>query len=290
MNSVPEIDRRRRFFHPLGWHLGLLGALGLALGLSCTAFAYEVWIFDQSDTGAERGGFLHIYDGAKLAVDPSGAKPTMTIDFAGEINTFCEKATQKPVRRPHMVFFTKDQSHGVLSFLSGQVLIMDAETKKPVACVSTGKNVHAAWPTQDQKMILAANIPEKKFIRIWSDYQARTFSYDQSKDVLDLGALEGGEQPDNAPICPITESTSRYAFVTLRGGGLFVVDVAATPMKVVASLTNVVIHPAGCGGYEAGGTMYLNSGGGWPVAPLSYDVYALDISKLPDTVSAKLLS
>jgi hypothetical protein len=36
--------------------------------------------------------------------------------------------------------------------------------------------------------------------------------------------------------------------------------------------------------------MYINSGGGWPVAPLSYDVYALDLSKLPGAVSAKLIS
>ena len=131
-----------------------------------------------------------------------------------------------------------------------------------------GKSVHAAWPPPKDKMALAANTAEKKLIRIWTDYTAHKFAFDSEKDVLNLGAMENGERPDNAPICPITESTSTYALVTVRGGGLLVADVAASPMKVVATLDNNEIHPAGCGGIEAGGTMYINSGGGWPIAPL----------------------
>ena len=252
--------------------------------------AYEVWLTDQSDTGKESGGFLYIYDGAQLAANPSSAKPSQTIDFSGEIGTFCEEATKKAVRRPHMLFFNAGQDHAIISFLSGQVLFMDAATKKPDACLSMGKNVHAAWPTPDQKMAIAANIAEKKFIRIWTDYAAHKFTFDPEKDVINLGAMEGGERPDTSPICPITESSSRYAFVTLRGGGLIVVDVTATPMAVVATLNNNQIHPAGCGGIQAGDTLYINSGGGWPVAPLSYDVYAIDMSNLPKSVSAKLVS
>lgn len=260
------------------------------IGLIPSADAYEVWLTDQSDTAKESGGFLYIYDGAALAANPAAAKPTTTINFAGEINKFCEDATKKAVRRPHMLFFTKDQTHVIISFLSGQVLIMDAVTKKPEACLSMGKSLHAAWPTPDQKMAIAANIAEKKFMRIWTDFAAHKFSFDPEKDVISLGALEGGERPDTAPICPITESSSTYAFVTLRGGGLLVVDVTATPMKVVATLDNNQVHPAGCGGIEVGGTMYINSGGGWPIAPLSYDVYALDMSNLPKSISAKLVS
>ena len=61
-------------------------------------------------------------------------------------------------------------------------------------------------------------------------------------------------------------------------------------MKVVTTLNKTQIHPAGCGGIQVGDTMYINSGGGWPVAPLSYDVYALDIAKLPSSVGAKLIT
>lgn len=254
------------------------------------AQAYEVWITDQSDTGKESGGFLHIFDGAKLAANPASAKPLQTIDLSGEINKFCEDATKKAVRRPHMLFFNAAQDHVILSFLSGHVLFMDAATKKPEACLSMGKNAHAAWPTPDQKMAITANIAEKKFIRIWTDYAAHKYSFDPEKDVLNLAALENGERPDTSPICPITESSSQYAFVTLRGGGLLVLDVTATPLKVVATLDNNQIHPAGCGGIQAGGTMYVNSGGGWPIAPLSYDIYALDISNLPKAITVKLVS
>ncbi|HEX7766049.1 MAG TPA: hypothetical protein VF443_05010 [Nitrospira sp.] len=265
-------------------------AWGAMFGGGSPASAYEVWLTDQSDTGKESGGYLHIYDGAHLAANPSSAKPTTTIDFAGDIGKFCEEATKKAVRRPHMLFFNKNQDHAIISFLSGHVLFMDAATKKPDACLSMGKNVHAAWPTPDQKMAIAANIAEKKFIRIWTDYAAHKFSFDPEKDVVNLVAFEGGERPDTSPICPITESSSHYAFVTLRGGGLLVFDVTATPMKAVAMLDNNQIHPAGCGGVQVGDTMYINSGGGWPVAPLSYDVYALDISGLPAKVSARLVS
>ncbi len=268
----------------------VLAVTGVGIGGIAPASAYEVWLTDQSDTGKESGGFLYIYDGAALAANPAAAKPAVTIDLSGEINTFCEAATKKPVRRPHMLFFNKDQDHVILSFLSGHVLFMDAKTRKPEACLSMGKNAHAAWPTADQKMAIAANILEKKFIRIWTDYAAHTYKFDPEKDVVDLALLEGGERPDTSPICPITESSSHYAFVTLRGGGLLVFDVTTTPMNLVATLNNNEIHPAGCGGIQVGETMYVNSGGGWPVAPLSYDIYALDLSNLPKSVSAKLVS
>jgi hypothetical protein len=195
-----------------------------------------------------------------------------------------------------MLFFTKDQSHVILSFLSGHVLFMDAATKKPEACLSMGKNVHAAWPTPDQKMAIAANMADKKFIRIWTDYKDHKFTFDESKDVMALGPMESPERPDTAPVCPITENSSKFAFITLRGGGLIVTDVTETPMKVLATLDNKQVHPAGCGGIQVGNTMYINSGGGWPAdkfpaaASLAYDVYAVSLGNLPKSVDAKLIT
>jgi len=259
----------RRIRSPLGplftLFMGLTLGFSVAWALSSSAYAYEVWITDQSDTGKESGGVLYIYDGAQLAANPAGAKPTVMMDLAGDVNKLCEEATKKPVRRPHMLFFTKDQSHIIVSFLSGHVLFMDAATKKPEACLSMGKNVHAAWPTPNQKMAIAANMADKKFIRIWTDYKDHKFTFDESKDVMALGAMESPERPDTAPVCPITEDSSKFAFITLRGGGLIVTDVTETPMKVLATLDNKQVHPAGCGGIQVGKTMYINSGGGWPV-------------------------
>ena len=231
-----------------------------------------------------------------MAANPSEVKPTTTIDLGGEINKFCEDATKKAVRRPHMLFFTKDQSHAILSFLSGHVLFMDAATKKPETCLSVGKNVHAAWPTPDQKMAVAANMADKTLIRIWTDYAAHTFTFDSDKDVLNLGAMESAERPDNAPVCPITDASGKYAFITLRGGGLLVADVTEAPIKVVASLDKAQVHGAGCGGIQVGDALYINSGGGWPAdkfpnsSSLAYDIYALDTSTLPKSLSAKLIS
>lgn len=272
------------------WGVVAAVMLTMAVSLPTVTQAYEVWVTDQSDTGKESGGYLYIFDGAQLGANPSSTKPMVTIDLAGEIGKFCEEATKKAVRRPHMMFFTKDQSYAILSFLSGQVLFMDAATRKPEACISMGKNVHAAWPTPTQKMAIAANIAEKKLIRIWTDYESHTFHFDPAKDELNLAALESPDRPDNAPICPVTDDSGKYAFVTLRGGGLLVVDVTTTPMAVTTTLTNAEIHPAGCGGIQVDRKMYINSGGGWPVAPLSYDVYSLQLSGLPTSLSTRLVS
>ena len=258
--------------------------------LASSAEAYEVWVLDQSDTSQERGGVLFIYEGQALTTRPSEAKPTVRMDLAQEINSFCEAATKKPVRRPHMLFFNKAHSHAIISFLSGQVLFVEAASRRPVVCLNMGKNLHAAWPTPNEQLIIGANMAEKKLLRIWTDYSKRQYAFDPEKDALALGPLEGGERPDNAPVCPITESSSRYAFVTLKGGGLFVVDVTASPMKILASLNNIEVHPAGCGGYQVGETLYINSGGGWPPTPLAYDIYAIKTTTLPGSVSAKLIS
>ena len=106
-----------------------------------------------------------------------------------------------------MLLFNQRQDHVILSFLSGHVLFMNAQTRKPEACLSMGKNVHAVWSTADQKMTVAANIAEKTFIRTWTDYAAHKFSFSPEKDMVNLAALENGGHPDTAPICPITEST-----------------------------------------------------------------------------------
>jgi hypothetical protein len=46
----------------------------------------------------------------------------------------------------------------------------------------------------------------------------------------------------------IIDASSRYAFVTLRGGGLFVVDARATPMAIVGEYDQHTVRGNGCGG------------------------------------------
>jgi hypothetical protein len=89
----------------------------------------------------------------------------------------------------------------------------------------------------------------------------------------------------NWPICPIVDSTSRFGFVTLRGGGLFVVDAKATPMTILAEYDRDTVHGSGCGGVEIGDSMYLNSGGS-PVNVSGTDphhpsLYGFDVYRFP---------
>ena len=179
--------------------------------------AYEVWVIDQSDSSKDGGGTLYIYDGASLAADAKSAKAE-TVDLGEKFAEACKEIGGYP-KRPHMIFFTKDGKYGILSYVaSGHVVFLDAAARAPIGCVSLGKNAHAAWPTANMKMAIGANIAEKKLVRIWTDYANKKFTVNPPTDVVALASMESGELPDMAPICPITENKSQYAFVTPRGG------------------------------------------------------------------------
>jgi hypothetical protein len=89
-------------------------------------------------------------------------------------------------------------------------------------------------------------------------------------------------RPDNAPICPIIDANSRYAFVTLRGGGMFVVDVRKTPMEIVAEYDVTTVKGNGCGGTQIGQSMYVNSGGR-PGNLAHLNLYGFDVYRFPVT-------
>ena len=259
----------------------LLGvSTGQALAQQAAPPAYEVWMIDQSDSSKDGGGTLYIYDGAALAADAKAAKPE-TVDLGDKFAEACKDAGGGFPKRPHMIFFTKDGKYGILSYVaSGHVVFIDAAARAPIGCVSLGKNAHAAWPTANMKMAIGANIAEKKLVRIWTKYADKKFVVKPENDVVNLGALEP-ILPDASPICPITDNSSQFVFVTPRGGGLAVYDITATPPFLTGTLPAEAVRPAGCGGVQIGATMYLNSGGGWPATPLNHDVYAYPIGSLP---------
>ncbi|HET6781007.1 MAG TPA: hypothetical protein VFH67_02810, partial [bacterium] len=102
-----------------------------------------------------------------------------------------------------------------------------------------------------------ANQNGKRFARIRADFAAERFTYNRGDD-LNLGALESPGTPDNAPICPLI--VGGKAYVTVRGGGLYVVDYRSTPMRVLRSYTREQVAPAGCGGAMIRDKVYINSG------------------------------
>ncbi|WP_437309544.1 hypothetical protein [Sorangium sp. So ce388] len=256
---------------------------------------FEVWAVDQSNTnGLTYGGTVYIYNGPSL-VGGSGIRqvPAEVIDLGGATAALCLGQTGANPVRPHMLFFNASRTHAVLSFVaSGHVAIFDAATRAPVACLraSAGadgaRQAHAAVPAPDDSYILVANQNGKLLERIATDYAAGSFAWDPGA-TLDLArcVAPSGDpcqfphiRPDNAPICPIIDATGAHGFITLRGGGLFVVDPAATPIRILGEYDVATVHGNGCGGIQAGGSMFIDSGGGTAANLDQFDVYRFPLT------------
>jgi hypothetical protein len=262
---------------------------------------FEVWIADQSDTRPGYGGQLLIYDGDDLrGPRASAAQPVARLDLGGATAELCAAATGRNPVRPHMILFNREHTHAVVSFVaSGHVVVFEAESRTPVACLettigSTGtRQAHAAYPSPDGSFILVANQNGKRLERIDADFAANTFVHNPAA-TLDLATCSTPsglpcEHPDlrpiNWPICSAVDSSSRLGFITLRGGGLFVVNARATPMTIAAEYDKATVKGNGCGAIEVGDYMYVNSGGS-PVNVSGTDphhpaLYGFDIYRFP---------
>ena len=155
---------------------------------------------------------------------------------------------------------------------------------------------HMAFFSADGTTIIVANLAAKLLERIDYDAETDIFTFNKAATLdlvggRDLTALEaeadstlaggrvageysnfqptttpsgtpkeGPGRPNNVVVCPAISSNNQHVYVTFGGGGLFVVDMTTEPMSIVAEYTNDVISAAGCGGREAGGSMYLNAG------------------------------
>ncbi len=155
---------------------------------------------------------------------------------------------------------------------------------------------HMSYFSRDGTKLLVANLGAKLLERIDYDQETGTFIFNKAA-TLDLvggrdltameamadstlpagqvrgeytnfqtiytpsGALkEGPGRPNNVLVCARSSSNNQHVYLTLGGGGLFVVDMTTEPMSIVAEYTNDVISGAGCGGEEGGGFIYINAG------------------------------
>ena len=280
----------RRRMRMIGVTVLLISAF--TIGPSANGAAkYEVWAIDQSNSpGKTYGGTLYVWRGLDLENrHRAGKARAEKVDLGGAAAEFCLDRTGALPVRPHMIAMNPAQTHAVIAFVaSGHVLFMDAPRRQPVACfrMSPGENgarqAHMATPSPDGTYVTVANQNGKLLERINTHYATNTFVH-QTQATLNLATCTTPNgvpcqapvlRPDNAPICPITESTSRFTFVTLRGGGLFVVDSRATPMQIVGEYDTSVVHGNGCLGAEVPGKMYIDSGGGTAANLHQADLYA----------------
>jgi DNA-binding beta-propeller fold protein YncE len=209
------------------------------------------------------------------------------------VNAFCLGKTGTTPTRPHMLAFDTPQKHAVLAYVaSGHVLFLDAVSRAPLECIDVGVQAHAAVPLPNGKAVLVANQNGKLLQRIESDFAHDEFALDGAA-TLDLATCTtpsgaacqlAGVRPDNAPICVIPDRSSRFLFVTLRGGGMFVVDPNSTPMAIVAEYDMATVRGNGCGGLEVGPRMFINSGAASP-AQQRFDVYAFRLRQFSLTPS-----
>ena len=305
---------RRAFAGAVGLAVALSVAVMASAPVTAQAgdVGYDVWLTDQNNTvgfssttpRGTHGGRLLIYRGEDLT-SPSGPvnAPTVvdlaTVFAAGGPHN----STGANVVRPHMVDQSPDGKYVALAFVaSGHVALVDAATRQPKALfrMSAGaagaRQAHAAFWTQDGAAVIVANQNGKLLERI--DYNASidTFVHNTAA-TLDLANcttpsgnacqtntpvsesdpafLGPDNRPDNAPICPITTAAG-HAMVTLRGGGMFVVDTAATPMAIVAAYGNATMGRDGCGGRQLHQDIYLNAGTGTLVTnPQEFSLYHL---------------
>jgi hypothetical protein len=252
----------------------------------------EVWSIDQSDSaGKTYGGTIYIWDAHDL--EKSNKKAVAEkIDLGGAAAALCMAQTGANPVRPHMLTMNKASTHAIISFVaSGHVLFMNASTRLPITCIrtsvgSTGiRQVHQSFPSPDETYVAVANQNGKLYERINTDYETNTFVLDHAA-TIDLATCttpngfpcQGADlRPDNAPICPIIDSTGVLNFVTLRGGGLFVIDAKSTPMRIVAEYDKNTIHPNGCLGAQVGNKMYVDSGGGTAANLYEADLYAFPL-------------
>ena len=184
---------------------------------------------------------------------------------------------------------------------SGHVVVFDAATRAPLNCFETSvgstgtRQAHAAFAAPDGSYILVANQNGKRLERIDANFSTNSFTPNPGAtlDLATCKTLSGQPcedadlRPINWPICPVIESSSQFAFVTLRGGGLFVVDVKAIPMAIVGEYDHVTVRGNGCGGAQVGEYMYINSGGS-PVNVSGGDphhpaLYGFDVYRFPVT-------
>jgi len=251
--------------------------------------SYELWVVDQAETTPTGGGTLYIYKGADLS---GGAPaPAYTVNL-GEAALGVGDGIGK---HGHSIAFNPAMTHAVISYVdSGHVQVIRAADRKVVASIKmTGSAAgpaapHASAVTPAGDAIIVANQGGKRLQRITADFKNDVYKLDAAAD-LDLSLLEDADHPGNLPVIPVFTPDGRYVYVPMRGGGSYVVDYQATPMKTVATLGKSAIGPQSCCAAFVKDTVWTTAQGGATTTTTSFNLY--QVTGLPDRpVAKKILS
>ena len=225
--------------------------------------AYEVWAVDQSGTEDDgTGGRLYIWDGEDIFLDDAKKAKPEIIDLAKAAK---DANCDAPIK-PHMILSnhtTPKASHVILANVgSGNTFFIDIASRDIVGCVSTiggfngaggTTNSHASVASPDNSIVIVANIgakDESGFLhKIQTNYTSDdyklvgTLALDQFTNELGTAVAR--------PICHEFTRDSKFAYITLAGGGLLVVDVGSAngtiPMTVVKVYDKDTVPGIGCG-------------------------------------------
>jgi hypothetical protein len=225
--------------------------------------AYEVWSVDQSGTASDgTGGRLYIWDGEDIFIDGAKKASPEIIDLAKA----AKDANCDAPKKPHMIlsnYTTPKASHVLLANVgSGSTFFINIDSRAIVGCVNTvggfngvggTTNAHASVASPDNSMAIVANIgakDESGFLhKIQTNYTSDDYKLVETL-ALDQFSNELGTEVAR-PICHEFTSDSKFAYITLAGGGLLVVDVGSadgtTPITVVKVYDKDTVPGIGCG-------------------------------------------
>lgn len=162
-------------------------------------------------------------------------------------------------RQNHMGFWTPDGKHLILANQTGKLLeridynpATDTFTFNAAATLDLvgGAGRITAQPVADP------SLPGGLVSGVVADGQSTL----TPNGILKQGDAAPNNRPNNAVVCPIVSNNNVHAYVTLAGGGMFVVDVTTTPMSIVAEYGAAAVPAAGCGGLQDGAFVFMNQG------------------------------
>lgn len=155
----------------------------------------------------------------------------------------------------HMSYFSPDGTKLIVSNLAAKLLERidyDAETDRFTFNKAATLDLVGGRDLTAMEAMADSTLPGG---RVSGEYHNFQTVYTPS------GAFkEGPGRPNNVVVCGRPSSNNQHAYLTLGGGGLFVVDMTTEPMAIVAEYTNDLVSGAGCGGEEGGGFMHINAG------------------------------